>query len=54
MLVPVVLISRSLPGLTVLIPTRPLESMRNLSLPAVSTVTVSAAGNLILVSVSPI
>ena len=33
--------------------TLPLSSMRNLSLPPVSTVNVSAAGNLIELSVSP-
>ena len=33
--------------------TLPFASMRSLSLPAVSTVTVSAAGNLIAVSKSP-
>ena len=36
------------------IPTRPAEVIRIASLPAVSTVNVSAAGNLIAVSVSPV
>ena len=37
-----------------LIPILPLEFTRSLSLPAVSTVNVSAAGNLIAVFVSPV
>ena len=36
------------------IPTRPAEVIRSLSLPAVSTVNVSSAGNLIAVLVSPV
>ena len=35
-------------------PTEPIPVIRSLSVPAVSTVNVSAAGNLIVVSVSPV
>ena len=41
-------------GLSVPIPTLPLDRMRSLSLPAVSNVIVSAEGNLIFVLVSPV
>ena len=41
-------------GLLVPIPTSPAEVTRTLSLPAVSIVNVSAAGNLIAVLVSPV
>jgi hypothetical protein len=47
------LTTSSLSGESSPIPIRPLESMRTLSLPPVSTETVSAAGNLIAVFVSP-
>ena len=48
------LTSRVAIGLSVPIPTSPVDVTRNLSLPAVSTVKVSLAGNLIAVSVSPV
>ena len=41
-------------GTVVLIPTLPAEVIRSLSVPAVSTATVSSAGNLIAVLVSPV
>jgi len=46
-------ISNFFVGFVIPIPTEPSEVIRSLSLPAVSTVNVSAAGNLIAVSVSP-
>jgi hypothetical protein len=46
--------SKNLAGTSVPIPTEPIPVIRTLSLPAVSTVNVSAAGNLIAVSVSPV
>ena len=50
----VILTSAEESKVAVPIPIRPALSMRNLSLPAVSTENVSAAGNLIFVSVSPV
>jgi hypothetical protein len=46
--------SKNLAGSSVPMPTEPAAPTRTLSLPAVSTVNVSAAGNLIAVSVSPV